>query len=140
MRAKVRGAARAKERRAANARRRAAMFWMLREAGASYVEIAPAAGLSRSRVHQICQSYAYQLHRRSEYVTGKEPFMERLRRAGALLGAAEREGGLLVEQRFEPRSSAVAASTPPPGWPRPTGGVHPDGARPPPPPALRSDP
>jgi hypothetical protein len=48
MRAKVRGVARAKERRAANARRRAAMFWMLREAGASYVEIARAAGRSCS--------------------------------------------------------------------------------------------
>ena len=58
MKPKVRRAARAKERRAANARRRAAMFWMLREAGASYVEMARAAGLFRSRVHQICQSYA----------------------------------------------------------------------------------
>ena|SRR5688572_14053174 len=118
MSAKGRGAARAKERRAANARRRAAMFWMLHEAGASYVEIARAVGLSRSRVHQICQSYAYQLHRRTEYVTGKDPFMERLRRAGALLGAAERVGGNIVEQRFEPRYPSVAASTEPLGCPR----------------------
>jgi len=44
--------------------------------------------------------------------------MKRLRRAGALLRAAEREGDLLVEQRFEPRSSAVAASTRPLGRPR----------------------
>ena len=97
------------------------MFWMLREAGASYGESAPAAGLSRSRVHQICQSYAYQLHRRTEYVTGKESFMERLRRAGALLGAAERDGSLLVEQRFEPRFEPhypVTGSNPPLGWPR----------------------
>jgi hypothetical protein len=28
--------------------------------------------------------------------------MERLRRAGALLGAAEREGGTILEPRFEP--------------------------------------
>ena len=41
------------------------MFWMLHEAGASYAVIAWAAGLPRSRVHQACQSYAYQLHRRS---------------------------------------------------------------------------
>ncbi len=82
MRAKARGAERAKERRAADARRRAAMFWMLREAGASYGEIARAAGLSRSRVHQICQSYAYQLHRRSEY----------LHRQGAIHGAPPPSG------------------------------------------------
>ena len=100
---KVRGAERARERRAADARRRAAMFWMLREAGASYAAIARGAGLSRSRVQQVCQSYAYQLHRRTEYVTGGEPFMERLRRAGALLGAAERQGGTILEPRFEPR-------------------------------------
>ena len=64
------------------------MCWMLHEVGASYVEIARAAGLSRSRVHQICQSDANQLHRRSEYVTGKEPVMERLRRAGTRQGGA----------------------------------------------------
>jgi len=44
MRVKVRGAARAKERRDVDARRRAAMFWILCEAGASYGEIARAAG------------------------------------------------------------------------------------------------
>jgi hypothetical protein len=102
MRAKGRRTVRAKERRAADMRRRAAMFWMLREAGASYAAIARGARLSPSRVQQVCQSYAYQLHRRSEYVTGREPFMERLRRAGALLGAAEREGGTILEPRFEP--------------------------------------
>jgi hypothetical protein len=84
--------------------RRAAMFWMLHEAGASYGAIARAAGLSGGRVRQVCQDYAYQLHRRSEYVTGKEPFMERLRSAGALLGAllgaAERDGGTILEPRF----------------------------------------
>jgi hypothetical protein len=102
MKARVRGAERARERHAADMRRRAAMFWMLHEAGASYAAIARAAGLSRSRVHQVCQSYAYQLHRRSEYVTGGEPFMERLRRERALLGAAKRAGGLILEPRFEP--------------------------------------
>lgn len=66
MSAKVRGAKRARERRAADMRRRAAMFWMLHEAGASYAAIARAARLTKSRVHQVCQSYAYQLHRRSE--------------------------------------------------------------------------
>ena len=100
MKTKVHGAERAKERQAADMERRAAMFWMLHEAGASYGAIARGAGLSRGRVRQICQDYAYQLHRRSEYVTGSEPFMERLRRAGALLGAAEREGGTILEPRF----------------------------------------
>lgn len=121
MKAKVRGAERVMKRPAADALRRAAMFWMLREAGASFGEIARAAGLSRSRVHQICQNYAYQLHRRTEYLTGKEPFMERLRRAGALLGASKRDGGLLVEQRFEPRFEPhypVTEAIPPLGWPR----------------------
>jgi hypothetical protein len=84
---------------------------MLREAGASYAEIGRAADLSIERVRQICRGYAYQLHRRSEY-TSEEPFMARLRRAGALLGVAERVGGVIgsgsgstpVELRFEPRS------------------------------------
>lgn len=44
-----------RERREADAKRRAAMFWMLREAGASYAEIARAADLSIERVRQICQ-------------------------------------------------------------------------------------
>lgn len=39
--------------------------------------------------------------------------MERLRRAGVLLGAAERVGGLPVEQRFDPRSLDAAESLPP---------------------------
>jgi len=104
MRAKVSGAERAKERQAADMERRAAMFWMLHEAGASYGAIARGAGLSRGRVRQVCQDYAYQLHRRSEYVTGREPFMERLRRAGALLGAAERDGGRILEPRLEQHS------------------------------------
>lgn len=56
-----------------------------------------------SRIRPPSRSdYAYQLHRRSEYVTGREPFMERLRHAGALLEAAEREGGTILEPRFEP--------------------------------------
>jgi hypothetical protein len=87
--------------RAADMDRRAAMFWMLHEAGASYGAIGLGAGLSPGRVRQVCQDYAYQLHRRSEYVTGREPFMGRLRRAGALLGAAEREGGTILKLRFE---------------------------------------
>jgi hypothetical protein len=104
-----RKAERARERREADARRRAAMFWMLREAGASYAEIARAADLSVGRVWQICRGYGYHLHRRSEY-TSEEPFMARLRRAGALLGVAERVGGAVgsgstpVELRFEPRA------------------------------------
>ena len=100
MRPKVRGAERAREELAADLDRRAAMFWMLREAGASYGAIGRGAGLSPGRVRQVCQDYTYQLHRRSEYVTGREPFMERLRRAGALLGAAERDGGRILEPRF----------------------------------------
>jgi hypothetical protein len=36
MKAKVRGAERAKETQTADMQRRAAMFWMLHEAGASY--------------------------------------------------------------------------------------------------------
>jgi len=104
MKAKVRGAERAREKRSADMDRRAAMFWMLHEAGASYGVIARGAGLSPGRVRQVCQDYAYQLHRRSEYVTGREPFMARLRHAGALLGAAERDGGRILEPRFEPRS------------------------------------
>ncbi len=100
MMARVRGAERAREERAVDLDRRASMFWMLHEAGASYGAIARAAGLSPGRVRQVCLDYAYQLHRRSEYVTGREPFMERLRRAGALLGAAEREGGTILEPRF----------------------------------------
>jgi hypothetical protein len=36
MKTKVRGAERAKETQAADMRRRAAMFWMLHQAGASY--------------------------------------------------------------------------------------------------------
>lgn len=104
-----RKAERARERREADARRRAAMFWMLREAGASYAEIARAANLTVERVRQICRGYGYQLHRRSEY-TSEEPFMARLRRAGALLGVAERvcgavgSGSTPVELRFEPRA------------------------------------
>jgi len=100
MRARVRGAERAREERSADLDRRASMFWMLHEAGASYGAIARGAGLSPGRVRQVCQDYAYQLHRRSEYVTGREPFMGRLRRAGALPGAAEREGGTILEPRF----------------------------------------
>lgn len=103
MKTRVRRAASVREEHAADLKRRAAMFWMLHEAGASYGAIARGAGLSPGRVRQVCQDYAYQLHRRSEYVTGREPFMERLRRAGALLGAAEREGGMIIEPRFEPR-------------------------------------
>jgi len=80
-------------------RRRAAMFWMLHEAGASYAAIAQAAGLSRSRVHRSARATRTKLHRRSEYVTGGESFMEPLRRAGALLGAAERAG------RHDPRTA-----------------------------------
>lgn len=102
MSAKVRGAKIARKKRAADMRRRAAMLWMLHEAGATYAAIAQAAKLSRSRVHQVCRSYAYQLHRRSECVTGAEPFMERLRRARALLGPAARVGGMILEPRFEP--------------------------------------
>lgn len=100
MRANVRRAERAREELAADLDRRASMFWMLHEAGASYGAIARGAGLSPGRVRQVCQDYAYQLHRRSEYVTGREPFMERLRRAGALLGAAERDEGTILEPRF----------------------------------------
>ena len=126
MKTKARGAARARERRAAerarerreaDARRRAAMFWMLREAGASYAEIGRVADLSVGRVWQICQGYGYQLHRRSEY-TSEEPFMARLRRAGALLGVAEWAGGAIgsgsapVELRFEPRSFVTVQTLP----------------------------
>lgn len=85
--------------RGRGAKRRAAMVWMLSEAGASYG--ARAIGISVERVRQICWEYAYQIHRRSEYVTGRAPCMERLRRAGTLLGAVEQVGGLLVEQRFD---------------------------------------
>ena len=99
-----RAAERAREQRVADLRLRDSTFWMLHEAGASYAAIGRAAGLSGGRVRQVCQDYAYQLHRRSEYVTGKEPFMDRLRRAGALLGAAERVGGTIREPRFEPRA------------------------------------
>jgi hypothetical protein len=65
-----------RERLKADARCRAAMFWMLREAGTSYAEIGRAADLSIERVRQICREYGYQLHRRSEY-TSEEPFMVR---------------------------------------------------------------
>jgi hypothetical protein len=117
-RSRTRAAERTKERREADARRRAAMFWMLREAGASYAEIGRAADLSIERVRQICRGYGYQLHRRSEY-TSEEPFMARLRRAGALLGVAERvgvfigSGGTPVELRFEPRSLVTPQTLPP---------------------------
>ena len=113
---KRRKAERARDRREADARRRAAMFWMLREAGASYAEIARAADLSVGRVRQICLAYGYQLHRRTEY-TSDEPFMERLRRAGALLGVAARVGGAIgsgstpVELRFEPRAQGSYATS-----------------------------
>lgn len=76
------------------------MFWMLHEAVASYGAIPRGVGLSRGCIRQVCQDYACQLHRRSEYVTDREPFMEGLRRAGALLGAAERDGGRILEPRF----------------------------------------
>lgn len=99
---KVMGAERAKAKRDADMLRRAAMFWMLHEAGASHAAIARGAGLSRSRVQQVCQHYVYQLHRRTECLTGRESFMERLRGVGALLGAAKRERGLILEPRFEP--------------------------------------
>jgi hypothetical protein len=86
MRAKVRGAERAREELAADMDRRAAMFWMLHEAGASYGAVVRGAGLSGGRVRQVCQDYAYQLHRRSEYVTGQEPFMAPPRSAERALG------------------------------------------------------
>lgn len=54
MRTGARGAIRAREGREADARRRAAMFWMLREAGSSYGAIARATGLSVERVRQVC--------------------------------------------------------------------------------------
>lgn len=57
MRAKARGAERAREERAADLDRRAAMFWMLHETGASYGAIARGAGLSPGRVRQVCQDY-----------------------------------------------------------------------------------
>jgi hypothetical protein len=109
MRAKVRGAERAREERSADLDRRASMFWMLHEAGASYGAIARGAGLSPGRVRQVCQDYAYQLHRRTEYVTGREPFMDRLRRASALLGAAERDKGRILEPRFASSLAPPAA-------------------------------
>jgi hypothetical protein len=112
MRAKVRRAERAREELKADLDRRAAMFWMLHEAGASYGAIARGAGLSPGRVRQVCQDYAYQLHRRSEYVTGREPFMDRLRRAGALLGAAERDRGRILEPRFASSLAPPAAQGP----------------------------
>ena len=114
MRAKGRRAERIREERAADLDRRAAMFWMLHETGASYGAIGRAAGLSPGRVRQVCQDYAYHLHRRSEYVTGREPFMARLRRAGALLGAAERDGGRILEPRFEQQERLKNDSGEPP--------------------------
>jgi hypothetical protein len=100
------------------------MFWMLREAGASYAAIARGAGLSVGRVRQICREYGYQLHRRSEY-TSEEPFMARLRRAGALLGVVERVNGYIgsgsipVELRFAPRSPVTVQTLPPQDYDQP---------------------
>ena len=84
------------------------MFWMLREEGASYAEIGRAADLSGARVRQICRAYGYQLHRRSEY-TSEEPFMARPRRAGSLLGVAERVEWL-HRQRQHPRRVALRSA------------------------------
>jgi hypothetical protein len=65
---------------------RGTMFWMLREAGASYAEIAKAAGLSRWRVEVICIDYGCQLQRRYDRTVPaiEAPFMDRLRVAGSL--------------------------------------------------------
>ena len=65
---------------------RGAMFWMLREAGASYVEIAKAAGLSRWRVEVICMDYGRELQHRCDQTVSviNAPFMQRLHAAGAL--------------------------------------------------------
>ena len=56
------------------------MFWMLHEAGASYGAIARSRSLPRA-------------------ASGRSA---RTSRASALLGAAERDGGLILELRFEP--------------------------------------
>jgi hypothetical protein len=72
---------------------------MLHEAGASYAAIARGAGLSRSRVQQVCQSYAYHLHRRTEYVTGGERLRGRLRRQRRMRRGAL--GGVRREHRLD---------------------------------------
>jgi hypothetical protein len=46
------------EERAADMDRRAAMFWMLHEVGASYGAIARGAGLSSGRVRQVARTSA----------------------------------------------------------------------------------
>jgi len=102
---KIQMARTGRESRAQAALRRGAMFWMLREAGATYRSIADAAGVTVERVRQICFAYGLQLHRRSESRGGAEPFLERLRRAGALCESSGRVGRNVVARRFDPREA-----------------------------------
>ncbi len=110
--------------------RRQAMFWMLREVGVPYPEIGELAGVSSSEARRSAARYAVVLHRRSMVtVDDGEPFMARLRAAGALLGSDRRDSRIAdVATRFDPRSDATDASLPPecrlspiPGPSRPRG-------------------
>lgn len=84
------------------------MFWMLREAGASYAEVARAAGPLRGRVRQVCQVYAYLLHRRSGYVTGAEPSWS----ASAARARSWAPPSGWTESLVGPRSSCASSRAP----------------------------
>lgn len=78
------GAGRRSREEEQDSRRRGAMLWMLREAGGGYRGIALAIGLSSQRVREICLWYGEILDLRSRDAAGTEPFMGRLRSAGAI--------------------------------------------------------
>lgn len=70
--------------------RRRAMLWLLHQSdqdhqGASYHALAAAVGLSRTRVHEIVNSYEHTLAgRMNEATAWREPWADRLRAAGAI--------------------------------------------------------
>ena len=83
-----RAAERVRERREADARRRAAMFWMLREAGASYAEIARAALKERNTMKLGLVGFPQVgKHTLFRLLTGKEPNSEG--KKGNALGLAK---------------------------------------------------
>lgn len=67
------------------ARRRAAMWWMLRKSEVSYSAIARALGLTPARVREVVEAYARRIERRiQEANSWQEPWAQRLRAAGAI--------------------------------------------------------
>lgn len=65
--------------------RRAAMIWMLVQAGGRWADIARGMGISVSRTRELGTMYAGRLERRMRIGYSVEPWAKRLRSAGAIL-------------------------------------------------------